>query len=211
MHDDEKKENQMSQMRESNIELLRIVSMILVMIVHADYVSLGPPTQADISNSFLYSFTRCFIEAVSAICVNVFILISGWFGIRYKKERIFGLLFQVLFISLFLYCVLYVFGSVGALDIKEWNTLFLMKNTAYWFVRAYLVLYIFSPVLNSFVEKCNRNVIEGFLIGFFIIQSLYGVYDSDSWFSGGYSALSFMGIYILARYLKLYSSSLLSG
>lgn len=200
-------ENQLSQMRESNIELLRIVSMILVMIVHADYVSLGPPTQADISDSFLYSFTRGFVEAVSAICVNVFILISGWFGIRYKIERIFGLLFQVLFISLFLYCVLYAFGLVGAQSIKEWNALFLMKNTAYWFVRAYLVLYIFAPVLNSFVENCDRNVIEVFLVGFFVIQSLYGFYDSDSWFSGGYSALSFMGIYILARYLKQYSIS----
>ena len=82
----------------------------------------------------------------------------------------------------------------------------LMKNSAYWFVRAYLVLYIFAPVLNSFVEKCDKNTIGYFLLGFFIVQSIYGVYDSDSWFSGGYSALSFMGIYILARYLKLYSS-----
>ena len=78
---------QLPQMRDSNIELLRIVSMILVMVVHADYVSFGPPTQTDISNSFLYSFSRSGIEAISAICVNVFVLISGWFGIRYCLRR----------------------------------------------------------------------------------------------------------------------------
>ena len=198
--------HQLPQMRDSNIELLRIVSMILVMVVHADYVSFGPPTQTDISNSFLYSFSRSVIEAISAICVNVFVLISGWFGIRYKTERLFGLLFQVLFISILIYCVLIICGLVDVLNIKELVGVFLMKNSAYWFVRAYLVLYIFAPVLNSFVEKCDKNTIGYFLLGFFIVQSIYGVYDSDSWFSGGYSALSFMGIYILARYLKLYSS-----
>jgi len=84
--------------RDSNIELLRIISMLLVMIVHADYLALGAPSVEEISTSYSSSFVRAYIEALSCICVNVFILISGWFGVRPKIVRLIEFVFQVLFI-----------------------------------------------------------------------------------------------------------------
>lgn len=38
----------MSKIRQSNMELLRIIAMFLILIVHSDYYSLGAPNKVDI-------------------------------------------------------------------------------------------------------------------------------------------------------------------
>lgn len=190
--------------RESNIELLRILSILLVMILHANYLALEPPSQKAISSSYGNTFIQVYIEALSCVCVNVFILISGWFGIRFKIVRLAELVFQVLFISIALYILLRLTNLTESMDIKDWFQLLFIKSGGYWFIRAYLVLYVFSPVLNAFTENGNRNQLKIFLISFFILQTIFGFYHSDVWFSEGYSPLSFMGLYMLARQMRLY-------
>lgn len=68
--------------RESNFELLRIIAMFMVLVLHADFQALGEPTRADIISSPLTSSLKVFFEMASIVAVNVFVLISGWFGIR---------------------------------------------------------------------------------------------------------------------------------
>lgn len=87
--------------------------MFLVMIVHADYLALGTPTQEDISASYCNSFARAFVEALSCICVNVFVLISGWFKIKFRFERLMEFIFQVIFIGVALYFLMRVLGYRG--------------------------------------------------------------------------------------------------
>lgn len=43
--------------RLSNIELLRIVAMLFVLIVHSDFVALGTPSANDCMESGIASFT----------------------------------------------------------------------------------------------------------------------------------------------------------
>lgn len=68
--------------RDSNMELLRMVAMFMVLLVHADYFALGAPSVEYIQTNQADSFLRIFFEAVSIVCVNVFVLISGYYGIR---------------------------------------------------------------------------------------------------------------------------------
>lgn len=192
--------------RKSNIELLRIVSMILVLITHACYVSLGPPTQEDIAASFVPSLMRSYCESLSCVGVNIFILISGWFGIRCRLSRFVGFLFQIIFLEVVLYAVMKVLGMTDTIGIEGWIELLLFRYGTYWFVKAYIVLYIFSPILNVFVENCSRKQLQYFLISFYIVQTIYGFYINIGWFSNGYSPMSFMGLYLLARYMCLYPS-----
>ena len=194
----------MNKERASNIELLRIVSILFVMILHANYLALEPPSPTDITASFGNAFIRSFIEALSCVCVNIFVIISGWFGIRFKVVRLLELIFQVIFISFLLYAFMRSIGLTGTMESADFFQLLFIKNGAYWFVRAYLILYVFAPVLNSFVDNIDRNQIRLFLIGFFVFQSIFGFFRSDVWFSEGYSPLSFMGLYVLARYVRMY-------
>lgn len=190
--------------RYSNIELLRIISMLFVLITHACYVSLGAPNQVDFSTSFSSSMMRCIIEALSAVGVNVFILISGWFGINSRMSRFVEFIFQIIFLEVALYVIMRLLGLTNAMDVSGWVELFLFKYGTYWFVKAYIVLYIFAPVLNAFVIHCGRKQLKFFIVSFFAFQTIYGFCINTGWFSSGYSPLSFMGLYLLARYMRLY-------
>jgi surface polysaccharide O-acyltransferase-like enzyme len=99
----------MQKERESNFELLRIISMFLVLVVHADYFSLGAPSLQDCVSNPVQSIFRIGVESISIICVNVFVLISGWFGIRFKWKSICNFLFQVFFFGVLMILMLIYF------------------------------------------------------------------------------------------------------
>lgn len=62
--------------RDSNIELLRIVAMLMILVLHA-IGALGPVSAAERTLSPATSFLRVFWEQACIIGVNLFILISG--------------------------------------------------------------------------------------------------------------------------------------
>ena len=69
--------------RKSNIELLRIVSIVMVLIVHLDGASLGlPEPMGNITAVSGRDWWRLVVESFAIIGVNCFTLISGYFGIK---------------------------------------------------------------------------------------------------------------------------------
>ena len=186
--------------RNSNIELLRIIAMLLVMVGHADFRAFGAPSFSDIANDPSGSFVRFLIQAASGISVNVFVLISGWFGIRVKLDKILSLLFQVFFFGSLIAIVMVLVGGGNGADLRKTATL----GGSYWFVKSYLLLYMFAPLLNMFVENVSKKQLGRFLILFIAFEMYFGWLTDTKWFDYGYSPLSFMGLYLLARYLKSY-------
>ena len=67
-----------------------------------------------------------------------------------------------------------------------------------------MILYLFSPALNAFTEWAGKRKLEKFLIAFFLLQTCCDFLNFSDDFECGYSALSFMGLYLLARYLRLH-------
>lgn len=191
--------------RQSNIELLRILAMFLVLVVHADFWSNGQPTHSEILDSPLPSFARYLFQSLSIVCVDVFILISGWFGIKASKRGLSRFLFQCLFFLVGIYIVCIITGH-SHISIEGIRGCFLLLPIN-WFIKSYLLLYILSPVLNSFCETATKRNFEIFLIGFFVFLSIYGITNSVNFFEQGYSTMSFIGLYLLSRYLKLYGTS----
>ena len=193
--------------RDSNMELFRILAMFLVLVVHADFFSLGAPTSAEISTSSLSSFSRLFFESLSIGCVNMFVLLSGWYGIRPKIKSFGNFIFQCAFFlfGIYAFCLLFhlsqlnIQGLMGCLLLLKWN----------WFIKAYLLLYILSPVLNSFVELSTQKQHRNILICFFIFQSFFSwMVNAAVFFESGYSTISFVGLYLLARYVAKYKNTL---
>jgi peptidoglycan/LPS O-acetylase OafA/YrhL len=72
----------------------------------------------------------------------------------------------------------------------------------YWFVPAYIGLYILSPIINSFVEKSKPGKLVVYLVCFYIFQLACQCFQ-PSYFNCGYSMLSFVGLYIIGRYIKV--------
>ncbi len=190
--------------RQSNFELLRIIAMFMVLILHADFVALGQPDKAEIMNFPFAATLRVILEMASIVAVNVFVLISGWFGIRPSIKGITKFIFQCLFFSLGIYAVVLIKGDV-VFSFRGLADCFAMMGGGYWFITSYLCLYIFSPVVNAFIETASKITYRNVLIAFFAFQTIYGFCSGGAQFiEKGYSAISFIGLYMLAGYIKRY-------
>lgn len=89
--------------RLANMDLLRIVAMLMVLVVHADFIALGVPAVEDLHLNPFGVATRYAIEMFAIVGVDVFVLLSGWFGIHFKVRKLSELLFQVFFFSRLLF------------------------------------------------------------------------------------------------------------
>ena len=172
----------MSKERQSNIELLRAIAMFLVLWVHANFYSIGEPSYSDVLSKPLDSSLKIIFEA---ICICAF-------------------LFQCLFFTIGLFIVNIICGYT---TLSGQGLLGCVMMTSFnWFIKSYLFLYILSPVLNAFVETAPRVVFKKVLIAYFTMLIVCGWLfpESVTYISLGYSPLSFIGLYLLARYVNLY-------
>ena len=186
--------------RQSNIELLRIIAMLMVMGIHATFETFGYAHAKSIINAPM-SWLGIITTASSCFgCVDIFILITGWFGTSFKMRGALKLATQVVFISLTMYLFLPLFGK----SIPKCVYDFIEVIWGYWFIRCYLVLYLFTPALNSYIQTVSERTLRNFLIMFFCITIPFSFVSPD--LSYGYSTISFMGLYMLGRYLRLYAS-----
>ena len=191
--------------RQSGIELLRIIAMLFVLVLHADYLALGYPKQSIIKADPLSVVPSVLLESLAVVSVNVFVMISGWFGLRPSWKGAFKLLYQSLFLSLLVLLGAFVYTrTTGEPVLTASNAIDSLKD--YWFLWTYLILYAISPVLNSFVEHSEKRKLLRFLIIFYALQFFCEFFVGSRYYSNGYSVLSFIGLYLLARYLKLYAS-----
>ena len=189
--------------RLSNIELLRMLAMFLVLLVHADFFSLGSPSANEIQHKTADAFLRIFFESISIVCVNVFVLISGWFGIKPSFKGLCNFLYQCLFFLTGLYLITVLIGvnEISADGLA--GCIFATRLN--WFIKAYLLLYFLSPVLNAFVNTATQRTFKLVLISFFTFTCTDGWLEAADFMQHGYSTLFFIGLYLLARYVRLYA------
>lgn len=192
--------------RDSNMELLRIVAMIFILIGHANYVAFDRVIITDGVSGSIIAFARMWIQAITVSGVNIFVLISGWFGISFKWKKLASLLFEVLFFNVLIVAILLAAGLISISDAKSLSTILMLNGSDLWFVKAYIGLLILAPALNLFVEKSTEKQLRITLILFYSFQSIYGwlALDGAEWIEGGFSAWSFIGLYLLARYLRIH-------
>lgn len=179
------------------MELLRLMSMFLVLVIHANTAyQPWPIDQPVVQTAPVHCFFRFLIESVSIVCVNAFVLLSGWFGIKFSIKRLLSFIFQVLFFSLILCLLPSHQGKHLLIDIVTLNQ--------YWFVRAYIILFILSPALNLLAEHASKKVFQYVLIAFFVMQTVFSYISNSSWFDDGFSPIPFIGLYLLSRYIRIY-------
>lgn len=191
-----------SRIRQSNFELLRLLSMLMVMICHA----VGYINETDLSG--IDGVLRLAINQLAFVCVNVFVMISGWFGIKATFKGACSLLFQVIFLAVL---CLVVFALMGhPVSFRKDLLPYLTLGYGYWFVVSYLILYFLSPVLNRFCDSASKKEFLFVLTGFFLTEFVYGFTLNIGHFDFGFSPLFFIGVYLLARFARLYPGKLFS-
>ncbi len=184
--------------RDSNIELARIVAMLMILALHAfnNFFWNDLSSQETAQN-----IIAILGEAFTSSAVGLFVFISGWYGIKPKVKSIVNIFFQVVFYGIVLFLIVsLVKGSAQWKGLKE---AFLLSDSL-WFVKSYLLLYILSPVLNAFVEKADKRQFQIVILAFFLFQSIWGWLNYAEEFKYGLSVVFFLFMYLLARYLRLY-------
>lgn len=82
--------------RNSSIELLRIVAMIFITIHHNLIYGIGACAYGGAQKSIPYSGTIPLVDdIINGMCivgVDLFIIITGWFGVRSIKDSLFRIL-----------------------------------------------------------------------------------------------------------------------
>ena len=180
-------------MRQSNIELCRIASIFLVLIVHSNFAYLGWPNTLE--DTTIYNLL---LQGLSIIGVNVFILITGYFSTFPKKKSLINL-----FATIFFYGVL-LLGAVIYNGKFTFKSLFLISSSN-WFILDYLGLLLLCPFLNSYVDNANKTNFKIALLSLLAYYIWFGYlpgFNTD--FNHGYSILSFVIIYLIGRYIRLY-------
>ncbi len=194
-----------TKVRDSNFELLRIVAILMVLILHADFFSLEGPSVSDIMSDLPGSSMRILIQALTISAVDIFVMISGYYGIRHSKRGIFNFLFQTFFYLIIVYVVCIACG-LSKLNITGIKELFMLTSSN-WFLKSYILLYIIAPVLNAFVSNANKRQFKFILIAYYAFILIWGWLfpASTDYIAGGYSPVFFVWLYLLARYIRLYS------
>lgn len=188
-------------LRESSLELLRIVAMMLVLLIH--YVPTRDiPTPQSVNEHFLDTFINLELRSISFVCVNCFILISGYFGIKWRLKSFGNLIFQILFWL--------AVGVVIGFLLKPENEIGLVSScfgyvSARWFVSAYICLYIMAPVLNAFIENSTKRKLGYYLLLFYSFSTIFGYLILSKEFNEGMSMISLIGIYLTGAFLRKYS------
>ncbi len=210
--------------REASFELLRIIAMCMIIALH--YLSKGEvlvPLNASGSEGMNAAAVAAWIvEALCLPAVNVYILISGYFGVKssFRMSKLARLWGTVIFYSVAITVILGLSGHMttaqGAVDIAEltvydWmNVVFPIVTQEYWFITAYVILYLFMPFLNAGMEKLDQKVFRHILIALFAIFSVAKSVlpmnlPTDE---QGYDVLWFVCLYLLGGYVGKYGCRL---
>lgn len=183
--------------RSSNLELLRILCMLLII---GDHIT-GQSGIADYS-ALPASFAFCLIGCGSRIACSVFILIGGWFLCEqtYKTRRPLSL-----WLSLWLYTVPVTLlcrlaGQDVSLGTLRW-AVFPASTRQLWFISDYLLLLLCVPLLNRALHGLSRAAHRGLLAVLAVPLIVYPtVFGGDGIVSD--TAWMFLYEYLLAAYLR---------
>lgn len=192
-----------------SIELLRILAMMMVVMLH--YLSKGELLTSLTQEFGAGAYIAWLMEAFSIVAVNVYMLISGYFLVEsgFKMRRLADLVCQVLFYSLLIPPVLLAAGILQPRQVTVYRLLqyvFPGQMSHYWFITAYLAMYLLSPVLAAGAKALSRtqlrNTILLLLLFFSVGKSVLPVQlENDNL---GYDGLWFICVFLVAAYMRLY-------
>lgn len=197
--------------RMPNLELLRIVSMLMVIMLHLF-------TQGNVLQSVTGGVNYYFTWIMEAICytsVNSYMLISGYFMWRtkFRWRRIVGLYAQILFYTIVIAGITFLIRP-SLFDAVTFSKLLPVFSGNNWYISIYFVLVFLTPLLNAAIrnikQSTHRSVMGILFLAFSLMPSVF--FNADPFLvNAGYSVLWFMYVYLVAAYIGKYKIELRSA
>lgn len=192
--------------RNYGIDALRIISMIMIVILHI----MG---HGGILKSLPYMtnghYSVWILETAAYGAVNTYALISGYVGIssKFKYSGIINLLFSVVFYSLGFSLVFYITSPETVTPQDLLQAVFPYAFNTYWYFTAYFCMYFFIPYFNHLINSLNQFNASKLVFSLVLITSVIPtVFQVDMAITkNGYSALWLSVLYIIGAYIRKYN------
>jgi surface polysaccharide O-acyltransferase-like enzyme len=206
--------------RNSQIELLRILAILGVVVLHYN----GNVAFAQVNAGSIQQYILFALESLFLAAVNVFVLISGYFLYNSNERRwvkVLQLLVQVMALGVVRYALTLLLSG-GVFSVTTLVSYMIPNN---WFVTLYLALYILSPYLNLLIERLDEQqmrLLILFGIGLFSLWptlmdivrdvtglSFIGLYPlSNNGNLNGYTIVQFVLMYLIGAYLHRFGEQI---
>ena len=187
--------------RLTNIELLRVVSMFMIVMTH--YMGRGGVVAATQPLSGMYGVTTV-IDAIIIMAVNVYILISGYVLAEstFKFKRLVDIVLQVSSISVGFYILMLLFGEISFSVSGCACAVFPILTEQYWFVSVYVGLYILVPYINKALHALTQKQHLNLCILLVLMFSLY--FPSKMLGQTGYGIVWMVTMYAVGAYFRMH-------
>lgn len=195
--------------RLSNFELLRIIAIVFILVDHVLMVTNSLPSASDIISDATGSISKIFFSVLAIGGVDIFVLISGWFGIHVSRKGLGKYIYEVCFL-LWLLLAAFAVAAPSQITVDSLRASLGLYN-GYWFIMAYLGLYILSPILNAFVDNVSQRQFGAVLLCLYLFQCYFSWVSNFVDYYSGYSITLFCTLYLTSRYVRLYPIKILSG
>ena len=186
--------------RNSSIELFRLLAAFMVVLTHFNGWFVGdlPEKFSEFSE---FRITQAIIQACTCICVNSFLVISGWFGLRFRFRHVFTIWSTLFFLNLSLSVLNWFLKGEFLYSLSD----ILAIGGESYFVNCYLMLMVMAPMFNSFIEKFGKRILLWVML-LWSIEFIWSFYFKNKClgFNDGYGLTHFILMYFLGRTAYLY-------
>ncbi len=200
------KRNEKNPPRMANLELLRIIAMLLIIMLHL--MNHGSIIYCAKEGTWSY-YVAWVLFGIGFISINVYLLISGYFLVdsRFSTWKAAKLGGQVFFYAFGITALFWLFGDVEH-ELKYMVfSVIPIASDFYWFISMYIGMYLLSPLMNKLIRALTRRQLGCACALCFLLVSVWPniVYFSSTLnTAGGVSISWFLSVYLFGAYLKLY-------
>ena len=186
--------------RNTWIEILRIVSMLLIFYHHClMHGGMSWWSTYDVQDFFREAFYR-----VGKLGVIIYVLISGYVLVdsKFSWKRVIGFVIEIYLFSFAFFIVKQINEPMKI----TWESMrpYLMPFSfnQYWFASVYLLLYLASPIINLGVNTYGKKMlVPGIIILFALVSFIPSVYRPNTYVNG---ILIFVLLYFIGAFIKRY-------
>ncbi len=192
--------------RNANMDILRIVSMLLIVFLHS--IDHSGVLEAAIPGTAMYYYVY-FGYYLAQICVNCFVLLSGYFMIEssFRPSKLVNLWLEVVFYSVVIR-VIFILTGQQSFSVTSLISCFVPVITGrYWFITIYFGLYLISPFLNVAIKAMSKKQFTALNVVLFLIMSCWSsIHPSMAGMNsgGGWGLAWFVVLYCFAAWMRLY-------
>jgi len=190
--------------RNSAVELLRILAMLMIVLSHICVHSGFDSTYS------MLSINRLFVQFgyLGNLGVALFVLISGYFQCTavFRPRSVTRLLAQVWFYSISIFLVSrFLFGCSYTGEMLR-QVFFPTIFNEYWFFTAYMILLLLSPFLNILLRSLTRQQFQTMLLLMILLWSVIPTFTKQSMYAA--ELPQFLLYYCLGAWFRLYPDNI---